>query len=206
MSDGDEVVERGVEDVEKVEESDEERKPKIGRVPRTPTTQEWSEHMTHHSEFRDWCPFCVQGRGISYQHRRGKDEDEKIGITVSMDWTYLNSKDDENDESGPPTLVAYDSNTKAIWAMARESKEVNDDLVDWMVQNLKDAGYAGLRITLKTDGEVSMKALKNQIALKRERERNRNHQFPSERVESKWRNGSGHKIMERPNTNNKVAP
>lgn len=37
-----------------------------------------------------------------------------------------------------------------------------------MIQNLKDVGYAGLRITLKTDGEVSMKALKNQIALKRE--------------------------------------
>ena len=90
-----------------------------------------------------------------------------------MDRTYLNSKDDENDESGPPTLVVYESNAKAIWAMARESKARIEDLVDWMIHSLKDAGYAGLRITLKTDGEVSTKAVKNQTALKRERERER---------------------------------
>ena len=101
------VGEKMGEDEGKSEEvaEEEERKPKIGRVPKAPTTQEWNDHMTHHSEYRDWCPFCVQGRGISRQHRIG-DDGEKIGITVSMDWTYMNSKDDENDETGPPTLVA----------------------------------------------------------------------------------------------------
>ena len=159
----------GVEQKNEVgDEADEERRPNIGRVPRAPTTQEWNDHMTHHSEYRDWCPFCVQGKGISYQHRRGPEDEEKIGITVSMDWAYLNSKDDESDEYGPPTLVAYDNNTKAIWTMARESNEVTEDLVSWMCQNLRTAGYSGLRITLKSDGEPSMKLLKNLMALKRE--------------------------------------
>ena len=84
-----------------------------------------------------------------------------------MDWAYMNSIENEDDESGPPTLVAYDNNCKAIWAMARESKEVTDDVAEWMHQNLKVAGYSGCRITLKSDGEPSMKALKTAIALKR---------------------------------------
>ena len=123
------------EEIEEKVEEEEERTPKIGRVPKAPTTQEWNDHMAHHSDYRDWCPFCVQGRGISRQHRVGEDGD-KIGITVSMDWTYMNSKDDESDETGPPTLVAYDNNTSAIWATARDSKEITDDLVEWLHQNV----------------------------------------------------------------------
>ena len=80
----DEIAEAKDDDeLKPVEDLDEERKPKIGRVPRAPTTQEWNDHMTHHSEHRDWCPFCLQGKGISYQHRRGTEEGEKIGITVA---------------------------------------------------------------------------------------------------------------------------
>ena len=116
-----------------------------------------------------YAPFAlVQEKGMSYQHQRGPDDEEKIGVTMSMVWVYINSKDNEDDETGPPTCVAYDDNTKATWAMARQSKEITEDLVSWMRSNSKNAGYSGMRITLKSDGEVSMKALKNQMALKRE--------------------------------------
>ena len=108
----------------------EERKPKVARIPRAPTAQEWDDHMSHHAEYRDWCPWCVQGKGISHQHRQVDKDDEKIGVTVSMDWTYVNSIEDESDETGPPTLVLHDNNTIAIWASACESKEVTEDLVD----------------------------------------------------------------------------
>ena len=146
----------------------EERKPKVARIPRAPTAQEWDDHMSHHAEYRDWCPWCVQGKGISHQHRQVDKDDEKIGVTVSMDWTYVNSIEDESDETGPPTLVLHDNNTIAIWASARESKEVTEDLVEWVCGNLKDAGYVGTRITLKSDGEEGMKALKTRVALRRQ--------------------------------------
>ena len=73
-----EVVGEEVKKDEENVEEEEERKPKIGRVPKSPTTQEWNDHMAHHSEYSDWCPFCVQGRGISSQHKIG-DDGEKIG-------------------------------------------------------------------------------------------------------------------------------
>ena len=79
----------------------------------------------------------------------------------------MNSADDSSEETGPPTLVVHDNNTLAIWASLRESKEISEDLVDWVCSNLRDAGYTGVRITLKSDGEEGMKALKSRVALKR---------------------------------------
>ena len=37
----------------------------------------------------------------------------------------------------------------------------------YFVCNLRDAGYTGVRITFKSDGEEGMKALKGRVALKR---------------------------------------
>ena len=48
----------------------EERKPKVARIPRSPTAQEWDDHMSHHAEYRDWCPWCVQGKGTSHHHKQ----------------------------------------------------------------------------------------------------------------------------------------
>ena len=130
----------GAGDEEELQEAtvdDEERKPRVARIPRAPTAQEWDDHMSHHAEYRDWCPWCVQGKGIAQQHRQSDKEEEKIGVTVSMDWTYMNSAEDEIAETGPPTLVVHDNSTIAIWATARESKEIIDDLVDWVCNNLK---------------------------------------------------------------------
>ena len=31
--------------------------------PREPTRKEWDEHMLTHIPYRNWCPFCVKGRG-----------------------------------------------------------------------------------------------------------------------------------------------
>ena len=80
---------------------------------------------------------------------------------------FVNSVDNDSDESGPRTLVVHDNNTSAIWASLRDSKEITEDLVDWVCGNLRDAGFTGVRITLKSDGEEGMKALKVRVALKR---------------------------------------
>ena len=49
---------------------------------------------------------------------------------MSLDWTFVNSVDNDSDESGPPTVVVHDNNTLAIWASLQDSKEIIDDFVD----------------------------------------------------------------------------
>ena len=139
---------------------EEERKPTVARIQRAPTAKEWDDHMSHNVEYRDWCPWCVQRKGISRHHVQDAEEAEELGVTVRIDWTFVNSVDNDSDESGQPTLVVHDSNTLAIWASLRDSTEITEDLVDWVCGNLRDAGYTGVRITLKSDGEEGMKALK----------------------------------------------
>ena len=50
------------------------RQPRIARRPHAPTKAEVVAHMTLHAEYRDWCPHCVHGRGISHQHRTSSNE------------------------------------------------------------------------------------------------------------------------------------
>ena len=54
-----------------------------------------------------------------------------------------------------------------FWATLRKPKEITEDLVDWVCCNLRGAGYTGVRITLKSDLEEGMKALKGRVASKR---------------------------------------
>ena len=83
--------------------------------------------MSHHAEFRDCCPWCVQGKGISRHHVQDPEEVEKLEGTVSLDW---HSAENYSDESGQPTFVVHDKKVLAIWASLRESKEITEDLVD----------------------------------------------------------------------------
>ena len=86
--------------------------------------------MSHHAEFCDWCPWCFQGKGISRHHVQDMEDVENLGVTVSLDWTFVNSVENDSDESGPPTFVVHDNITLAIWASLRGSQEIADNLVD----------------------------------------------------------------------------
>ena len=59
--------EKGVEEPEEAEV----RAPKVARKPRTPTKAEIDAHYPLHADYRDWCPHCKAGKGISNQHRAG---------------------------------------------------------------------------------------------------------------------------------------
>ena len=63
-----------------IHENDEDnlaRQPRIARRPHAPTKAEVVAHTILHAEYRDWCPHCVHGRGISHQHKASKNE--KLG-------------------------------------------------------------------------------------------------------------------------------
>ena len=75
-----------------------------------------------HTEYRDWCPHCVEGKGISSQHKhKNKIVEEPLGTTVSMD--YLFSAPEEEDEAMDAILLGYDANRKSIWTMSVDKKE-----------------------------------------------------------------------------------
>ena len=138
--------------VEEDEEEEETRKPIVGRVPKTPTKKELEEHLPLHIEYRDWCPHCVAGKATSRQHRTIRDEgDEKMGITISLDYCFMTPEEQEDDMR--PILAAHDNSNGAIWAVAVDKKGVSVMAVRWLTGKLEEAGYAGQKITLKSDQE-----------------------------------------------------
>ena len=148
---------------------EEVRKVKAGRIPSTPTQAEVEEHLPLHMPYRDWCPVCVAGEGTQNQSRRATTEEMNEGDvpTISMDYCFLTS-DDGGDESDPKVLVVHDDKTQAMWALAVRAKGSAPEVAAWVVHKIEEAGYRGMPISLKTDQEESIMALKRSIAVRRE--------------------------------------
>ena len=146
-----------------------ERRPKIGRRPYTPTEAEVGEHNPLFVHYRTWCPHCVAGRSISRQHRRQAAYEESMGITLSVDYAFKIAE--EADEKTAPILIAYEHKTGSIWAIEVDHKGADAGTAsDWIVDRLQAEGYGGVKVTLKSDNEASILALKTAIAVKREAE------------------------------------
>ena len=146
-----------------------ERRPHVGKRPYTPTKAEVEEHNPLHVHYRSWCPHCVAGRSISKQHRRQNAYEEALGVIVSIDYAFKVAE--EVEEETAPILIAYDHKTQAIWAIEVDHKGVDAGIgAAWLVERLQVAGYGGTKITIRSDQEVSIKALKMTIATMREAE------------------------------------
>ena len=77
-----------------------------------PSEAEVRLHNLTHLPFRDWCPFCVQGRAVSHPHYKVKEE-SKIPV-ISMDYMGLTERE-PNDELFP-ILVIYDRKSSSTFA------------------------------------------------------------------------------------------
>ena len=44
----------------------ETRPARVAKQPNAPTKAEIESHLPLHAEYRDWCPSCVYGKGISH--------------------------------------------------------------------------------------------------------------------------------------------
>ena len=94
-----------------VEENEEEaRRPRISRRPQMPTKAEYDAHMTLHADYRDWCPDCVAGLGISHQHRSSKKE--RTGREFSIDYAFMTA--DHVRENMCGVLIGYDNDTHGV--------------------------------------------------------------------------------------------
>ena len=77
------------------------------------------------------------------------------------------TREEESDEMCP-VIVAYDNQKYDVWALPIEKKGAVEAAVQWMVAKMDLAGYRGMPVTLKSDGEPAIIALKNAVAVKRE--------------------------------------
>ena len=146
-----------------------ERIPKKVRRPEAPTKAMIEEHYPCHAHYRSWCPDCAAGRSLGMQHRSGDPDEEPLGVTISLDYAF--KAGDEVEADLQPQLVAYDHGKKALWVLEVEEKGVEAGVgVAWLAEKLEFAGYAGVKVTLRSDRERSILALKRALAIKREAE------------------------------------
>ena len=92
---------------------------------------------------------------MSSPHVRS-DKMEKIGITVTMDYCFMNGKEDE-DPSLPGVLIVWDDNYECLCALPVE----REGPVDWVVKCIVD------KLEIKSDQEPAMLASKTAAAAKR---------------------------------------
>jgi hypothetical protein len=93
------------------------------------------------------------------------DKKEKIGITISMDYCVMNGEEDD-DPSLPGVLIIWDDSHECLWALPVEKKGPVDWVVKWIVEKLDNVGYRGEHITLKSDQEPAILALRRPLLQK----------------------------------------
>ena len=71
-------------------------------------------------------------------------------------------------EQDPKVQIAHDDRLGAIWASCVKAKGPCPEVVTRASGNLEEAGYRGVEISIKTDQEESIMALKRAIAARRQ--------------------------------------
>ena len=59
-----------------------------------PSEAEINMHNLTHLPFRDWCPYCVQGKAVSYPHIKRKQKEDEVPI-ISSDYMGLKHREPE---------------------------------------------------------------------------------------------------------------
>ena len=156
-------------------EEEEMRKYRRPIRPYTPTKAELEEHLPLHLNYRDWCEDCVRAKALAAPHKTDHSESLE-GVTWNMDYCFLGDKLDkdatetvteEEQKSMLPMLVVYDDDKEALWTLPAGQKGPNEQSVKWSIDRLEDSGYIGKAITVKSDQEEAIIALRRAISAAR---------------------------------------
>ena len=99
------------------------------------------------------------------QHVVQPSDRERLGITVHMDYAFMTAE--EAEEEMQPTLVIFDDDKESFWALGVEQKGVTEGIVKYVAGILDQSGYQGQKLTMKSDQEPSILALKRAVAAER---------------------------------------
>ena len=151
------------------ENEGEETKVETKRGPSEPSAEEYEKHMASgHAVFRDWCECCVKGQGKSDFHKRQVDKNSETVPTVSIDYAYMEEKQDVKEELGMPILVMKDRKSKMIMADVVPEEGRNAYAIKRMGNNIGILGHA--KMIIKSDCEPAILALKDAVKSERSEE------------------------------------
>ena len=140
---------------------EEARAPKVLRSPTSPTAEEIEEHEAiGHAIHRTWCGHCIRARGLHEQRKATPSRDDRGLPTVSLDYFYFGGEG-RGTEGELPNLQVKDESTGMLWASTIPAKGADAFTTNFVLSCLDEMGYR--RIILKSDNEVSIKALKDSI-------------------------------------------
>ena len=64
--------------------------------------------------------------------------------------------------------MVWDDGHRALWVLPVSNKGPVDYVVAWLVKKLEGAGYSGVKLTMESDQEHAIVALKRAVAVRRQ--------------------------------------
>ena len=130
-------------------------------APTAPRATDREEHTASgHAVFRTWCSECCIGRGRMHQHRAGGRGTTIPAITI--DYGYLNERDDLLQEAGSPILVSKCNRDRCIGAAIVPTKGADECAVAELKNNVICSGFT--EVLIRSDNEPAVLALKESAA------------------------------------------
>ncbi len=109
----------------------------------------------------------MKGRAEAYGHRSSRG-DEREAPVVGLDYTYMDSEQEKEEDKGLPIVVMKDEKTKMITAKVAPSKEVDAHSVDSVRKALEQLGHR--RMISRSDNKPAILALKEAVSRESELE------------------------------------
>ena len=81
--------------------------------------------------------------------------------TIGLDYVYMHSEQEKEEEKGMPIVVAKDNRTKMIMAGVVPSKELDSYAVETVKRMVERLGYK--KVIMKSDNEPAIPALKEAV-------------------------------------------
>ena len=122
----------------------------------------------HTCHFRDWCAYCMMGRGRTHHHTaKQKSEDQSRRPIIAMDYFFMKLESSPNAQEiseEPVTCIAVEEDKyQNVMSSVAMKKGVEEP---WTVERVaKFIDLLGYReITLKSDTEPAIIAFRNRVA------------------------------------------
>ena len=152
-----EVMENDEAKFEDAEEQQEggTRAPRRAQDPKLPSPEEVAQHCLTHTPFRSWCRHCVRGSGQAELHKAALRDPDALP-EVHIDYCFMGKRD----EAAQPILVARDRDTKMTVSYLVRAKGCADAyVVKRLIAFLKEIGYEGKKVIIRSDQESPIKAV-----------------------------------------------
>ena len=93
--------------------------------------------MLTHVPYRNWCPFCVKGRGRQESHRKAEEERRKVPHMM-IDYACLNPEDPEGKR---PLIIMKDCKSGKVTGMMVPRKGDDGKAIALVAREIKRIGY-----------------------------------------------------------------